>query len=76
LAARGSKVALLIEDVVKGEQTLVLLEKELALIEEDGGVEGGFAVVVIRFERDAGENGGWERCGCEGEFVDGGTAAS
>ncbi len=39
LRAGGRKVALLVEDVVKGQQALVLLEQQTAAVEEDGGIE-------------------------------------
>jgi hypothetical protein len=39
----GSKVALLVEDVVEGQQHLVLLEEDLPFVEQNGRVDGLFA---------------------------------
>ena len=35
----------------------MLLEKQLALVEEDGGVDGGFSILPVGRKGDAGEHG-------------------
>ncbi len=52
------EVTLLVKDVVKRQEPLVLLEKQLALVEEDRGVEGGLAILAVGRKCDAGEDGG------------------
>ena len=69
------EVPLLVEDVVKGQEPLVLLEEQLALVEEDGGVEGRFAILAVGRKGDAGKHGNGQFARCRSQFVHGRSAA-
>ena len=58
LAGGWGEIALLIEYVVKGQQHLMLLEENLALVHEDCRIYGGFAGVWRRGQSHADEDGG------------------
>ena len=76
LAAGGQEVALLIEDVVEGQQPLVLFKQDHALVEQDCGVHGRLAGVGRGGQRHACDNGGGKIARGGGEFIDGLAAAS
>ena len=70
------KVALFVEDVVEGQEALVLLEQQQAVIEQDGGVHRWLAAFTARLERDSREHGGGQLPGGRGQLIDGRSAAS
>jgi hypothetical protein len=75
LLARGGEIALLVEDVVEGQEALVLLKQQMAAIEQDGCVDGWLADARFRRQGYAGEYGrGQLRGGC-GQFFNGSSAA-
>ena len=69
------EVALLVKDVVEGQEPLVLLEEQLALVEEHSGVEGRLTVFASGGQRNARQHCGGQLARCAGELVDCGTAA-
>ncbi len=75
LRARGGKVALLVEDIVKRQQALVLLEQEAAAIEKNSGIDGLLAGVAACRQRNASHDRGWQPGGGSGQLVHGRTAA-
>jgi hypothetical protein len=68
------EVALLVKDVVEGQKPLVLFDGQLALVEEDGGVEGWLPAISAGRQRHAGQNGRGKIARGRGEFVDGRAA--
>ena len=69
LRAGWREVALLIEDVVKGQEPLVLFEEQLAAVDEDGGVEGRLAVFAAGGQGHARQDG-------SGQVARGGASSS
>ena len=83
------EIALLIENVIEGQEPLVLFEKQLAPVEQYSGVEGGppphrrrpvagetgFSVIAPRRQRNACQHGRGQLARSEGQFVYSGTAA-
>ena len=59
LRTGGQEVALLVEDVVEGQQALVLLEEHVAAVEQDGGVDGGLAGLGPGGQRHACQRRRW-----------------
>ena len=54
LLAGGGEVALLVEDVVKGQEALMLLQQKVPAVEEYRGVKCRFPVFASRGQSDAG----------------------
>ena len=70
LRTGGQEVALLVEYVIEGQQSLVLLEEHMAAIEQNCGVYGGFPGIRRRRQGHAGdERSGQVTSGC-GKFFD------
>ena len=53
----------------------MLFEEQLAAVEEDGGVEGRFAILAAGRQSHAGQDGGGQLARGGGQLVDRGTAA-
>ncbi len=68
------EVTLLVKDVVKRQEPLVLFEKQLAFVEKNGGVEGWLSVLSVRRKGDAGEHGYRQLARRHGQFVHGRSA--
>jgi len=66
---------LLVEDVVKGQQTLVLFEQDAAGIHEDCGVDSGLAGLNFGGKGYADQNRSGQVAGGGAQFVDSGAAA-
>ena len=62
--------ALLIEDVVEGQQALVLLQEYVAAVEQDGGIHGGLAGIRGSGKRHTNDQRSGKNSSGFGEFVD------
>ena len=71
LVVGGDEVAVLVEDVVGGQQGLGLAEDDFAAAEDGGGVGGALAGGLVRASDVAGEDGDGEVGGFGGELLDG-----
>ena len=72
---RRSEVALFVEDIVEGQQALVLFEEQAATIEQNGGVDGRLSTLALCQQSHARQHGGRQLAGGRGKFIDGGAAA-
>jgi hypothetical protein len=69
LPVGGAEVALLVEDVVIGQQHFALAEMDVAALEDDGGVPDALAIVSFDGFDGAANDGDAERGGGGGEFL-------
>ena len=76
LRPRRRKVALLIENVVKRQQTLVLFEKKPAAIQQNGGIHRRLAAFATGRQRHPRQNRGRKLARSSGQLIDGCPAAS
>ena len=75
LGPGGSEVSLLVEDVVEGQQPLVLFEQQAPAIQQHGGVHGRLATLAVRSQGHAGQHCGWQLAGGRGQLIDRQAAA-
>ena len=75
LAFGRSEIALLIEDVVKGQQHLLLPKDDASSVDQNGEVDGWFSGAVGRPQRDPGEDSNRKLCSELLEICDGSLTA-
>src|SRR6185312_5192943 len=75
LLLRGGKVALLVKDIVEGQEALVLLKQNVTGVDENRGIDGRLAGAAVRRERHAGEYRRGQIAGSRRELVDSAAAA-
>ena len=75
LAFGGREVALLVEDIVEGQEHLRLGELDLAVAQERGGISDALAASVLCGSDEAGDDGDGQRGGCGGDFLHGFSGA-
>jgi hypothetical protein len=69
------KVALLVEDIVEGQEALVLFEEQTTAIEENGGINGRLTRLRLGWQRHARQHGCRQIARGGGQFIDGCAAA-
>ena len=76
LRLRRGKVALLVKDVVEGQEALVLFEKNAAAIQQNGGVDGWLSAFILGSQGYTRQHGGRQIASGLGQLIDGRAAAS
>ena len=66
LRLRRGKVALFVEDIVEGQQALVLFEKQAAAVEKNGGVNGRLSTLALSRQSHTCQHSGGQFAGGRG----------
>ena len=75
LAARRGKVALLVKDVVKGQQPFVLLQKQPPPIQQDCRIHGRLSAAAGGRQRNSNDDCGGQTARHRSQLIDGRSAA-